>query len=82
MSSSLQSNSSYSDFGFEPEQQEDSEQISSQPDNSYSNFGFEPEREKTGKLGSAWYGLLEGVLAIPALAQYGLNEYSKSLESF
>ena len=41
---------------------------------------FTPEKEKVGKTKSALYGLAEGILGIPALVQYGVNEWSKALE--
>ena len=36
---------------------------------------------KVGKTKSALYGAAEGALGIPALVQYGVNEWSKALES-
>ena len=41
---------------------------------------FTPEKEKVGKTKSALYGIAEGILGIPALVQYGVNEWSKALE--
>lgn len=46
----------------------------------YSQFGFEPEKKKAGKGESIWLGIQEGALSLPALAQYGINEWSRSLE--
>lgn len=88
MSFSLPSNSqNYSEYGFSAEKSnEDKEPFS------YSEYGFSPEApelkdtsqkptgEKIGKVKSALYGLAEGILGIPALVQYGVNEYSKALE--
>jgi hypothetical protein len=65
------------------EQVSNSEQVnnSKQIDNNkYEQFGFAPEKEKIGKLASLGYGVLEGLLGIPALIQYGVNEYSKGIE--
>ena len=52
----------------------------------YSMFGGTPieekqEKPKVGKLKSALYGAAEGILGIPALIQYGVNELSKPFES-
>lgn len=52
---------------------------------SYSTFGFnpikeKPLKEKAGKGKSILYGLAEGLLGIPSLAQLGVNEWSKSIE--
>lgn len=74
MSFSPQSNNAFADYGFEPE-----ESGQQQPE-SYLDYGFTPEKEKVGKAKSALYGLAEGVLGIPALVQYGVNEWSKGIE--
>lgn len=77
MSSSNQSNEiDYKAFGFEPEV---SNNKTSPID--YKKFGFQPEKNKAGKAESIVYGAAEGLLGIPALVQYGINEFSKSLES-
>lgn len=60
-------------------------QAQEQPSIDYSQFGGKriqeaPKKEKVGKGKSFLYGLAEGVLGIPALIQYGVNEYSKGLE--
>jgi hypothetical protein len=39
-----------------------------------------PEIKKVGKAKSILYGLAEGALSIPGLAQYGVNEWSKGIE--
>lgn len=75
MSSSLQ----YNEFGFEPEEQQNSQSQESNTD--YQSLGFEPEPEKAGKLKSVMYGAIEGLLGLPALIQLGVNEWSKALES-
>ena len=54
-----------------------------QPKVDYSQFGgksVEPVKEKVGKFKSTLLGVYEGILGIPGLAQYGVNEYSKALE--
>ncbi len=85
MSFSPQLNNDYSEFGFEPEQPEQQNQNnsaqSSQKSEDYSQYGFEPEKEKIGLGKSALYGAAEGVLGIPALLQYGVNEWSKGIEN-
>lgn len=71
--SSLPPSNNYSKYGFEPETQTQN----------YSEYGFEPEKkpkEKVGKVASTLYGAAEGLLAIPSLIQYGVNEWSKGLE--
>lgn len=52
----------------------------------YSQFGGEPvkenppEKEKANSADSIVYGFIESLLGIPALVQYGVNEYSKGIE--
>ena len=58
---------------FEPE-------VVEQPTDDFQQDDFEPEKEKAGKFKSALLGLYEGVLAAPALIQYGVNEFSKGIE--
>lgn len=41
----------------------------------------EKPKEKAGKLKSALYGAAEGILGLPALVQYGVNEWSKPFEN-
>jgi hypothetical protein len=75
----MSSSHQYNDFGFEPEEQEEIQEV--QPSKKeLSEFGFEPEKEKVGKAKSIMYGAVEGLLGLPALVQYGVNEWSKALE--
>lgn len=49
----------------------------------YSKFGGTPakeEKKKAGKGSSTLYGLAEGLLGVPSLIQYGMNEWSNSLD--
>lgn len=59
-------------------------QNAQQPTADYSQYGFDADmekpKEKVGWAKSILYGLAEGVLGIPALVQYGVNEWSKPLE--
>lgn len=73
-----QNNFDYSQFGGTKED--------AQPSGiDYSQFGGSPEvktnQGKVGKTKSVLYGAAEGLLGIPALVQYGVNEWSKALES-
>ena len=78
MSYSPQQNN-YSKFGFTPEEEEEEGP-------QYSQFGFEPEKsvedqkEKAGAAKSILLGFAEAALGIPALIQYGVNEWSRPLE--
>ncbi len=80
----LKNSEDYSIYGFEPVEKaktEEKKPEDTKPD--YSSFGFEPvekPKEKIGKLKSALYGAAEGILGIPSLLQYGVNEFSKALE--
>lgn len=85
MNSLPQSNNLYQEFGFTPEEEEEET-----PQTDYSQFGFteeekpaetpKPEKEKVGKYKSILYGFAEAVLGIPAMIQYGVNEWSKPFE--
>lgn len=80
----------YSMFGgkkIEPQSSDQGKSIESQnvvenaPKMDYSQFGGKPvNQEKAGKAESALNGFIEAVLGIPALAQLGVNEFSKGLE--
>jgi hypothetical protein len=65
------------------QEEEKGEQQKEQPKVDYSQFGgkaADAPKEKVGKFKSALLGVYEGILGIPGLVQYGVNEYSKSLE--
>lgn len=88
MSFSPQPNATdYSIFGGKKVEEEDQPVQEVQPVKEtkvdYSQFGGKPvekEPEKVGNAKSILYGFIEDVVGLPALAQYGINEYSKGIE--
>ena len=68
-----------------PTQQNPNIQQEAQPESQYSKYGFSTDengkpKEKVGWAKSILYGLAEGVGGLAALAQYGVNEWSKPFE--
>jgi hypothetical protein len=73
----------YSSFGGTKAEPEAPKEAAKEPEVDYSEFGgtpSKPAKEKVGKFKSTLLGLYEGILAIPAVSQYGINELSKAFE--